>query len=74
MILANSKWQSWTSPETAENLEQISVQQIIAPKLKLQYLGSIRIRCNSVPKTISNKMNNIVYSIEKKQNSGKVLF
>ena len=69
MILANSKWQSWTSPETAENLEQIS-----APKLKLQYLGSIRILCNSVPKTISNKMNNIVYSIEKKQNSGKVLF
>ena len=74
MILANSKWQSWTSPETAENLEQISVQQIIAPKLKLQYLGSIRILCNSVPKAISNKMNNIVYSIEKKQNSGKVLF
>ena len=38
MICANSKGQSWTSPETAENLET-SVEQIIASKLKVQYLG-----------------------------------
>ena len=40
MIQADSKRQSWTFPETAEILET-SVEQIIASKVKVQYLGSV---------------------------------
>ena len=62
MIRADSKGQSWTFHETAEILET-SVEQIIASTIKVQYLGSVRIRCNLVSKTLSNKMDNIVNSI-----------
>ena len=65
MICADSKGQSWAFPETAEILE-IPVAQIIASKVKVQYLGSVRIWCNLVSKTLSNEMDNIVNSIEKK--------
>ena len=65
MIHADTKGQSWTFPKTAEILET-SVEQIIASTVKVHYLGSLRIWCNLVSKTLSNEMDNIVNSIEKK--------
>ena len=51
--------------ETAEILET-SIEQILAWKMRVQYLGFVRMRCNLVSKTLSNEMHNVVNSIEKK--------
>ena len=41
--------------------------------MKVQYLGSVKIQCNLVSKTLLNEMNNI-NSIEKKYNSDNHCF
>ena len=41
--------------------------------MKVQYLGSVKIQCNLVSKTLLNEMNNI-NSIEKKYNSDNYRF
>ena len=64
MIRGDSKGQSWTFPETAEILETNS-EQIIATKVKVQYLGSVRIWCNLVSKTVT-EMHKMVKLVEKR--------
>ena len=51
MIRADSKGQSWTFPKPAKILET-AVEQIITSILKLQLLGSVKIRCNLISKTL----------------------
>ena len=46
-IHADNKGQSWIFLETSEILE-FSVEQILATKVKVQYLGSVRIQCKLV--------------------------
>ena len=53
---------------------ETSVEQILASKVRVQYLGSVRIRWYLVSKTLSNEMDNVVNSIEKKQNSDNYCF
>ena len=65
MIRADSKAKSWTFPETAKILET-SVDQIIASKVKVEYLGSVRIQCILVSETLSNEMDNFVSFTKKK--------
>ena len=65
MICADSKGKSWTFPETAKILET-SVNQIIASKVKVEYLGSVRIQCILVFETLSNEMDNFVSFTKKK--------
>ena len=65
MICADSKGTSWTFPETAKILET-SVNQIIASKVKVEYLGSVRIQCILVFETLSNEMDNFVSFTKKK--------
>ena len=64
MIHADSNRQSWTFPETAEILET-PVKQITSSKVKVQYLGYVRIQCNLVSKILSTEIDNIVNFIEK---------
>ena len=45
MMQTDTKRKSWTYPESAEVL-LTSCDQILASKVKVQYLGSVRIRCN----------------------------
>ena len=52
MIRADSVGQSWTFSKTAKILET-AVEQIMASTLKLQYLGSVKIWCNLISKTLS---------------------
>ena len=73
MICVEYSGQSCTFPETACILET-SVEQIITSKVKEQYLGTVRTWCNSVSKTLSNEMSNIINSNEKKKNSYKYFF
>lgn len=65
MIRGDSKGQSWTFPETAEILET-NFEQIIATKVKVQYLGSVRIRCNLVSKTLVTEMDKMVKLVEER--------
>ena len=65
MIRADSKGKSWTFPKTAKILET-SVDQIIASKVKVEYLGSVRIQCILVFETLSNEMDNFVSFTKKK--------
>ena len=65
MIRGDSKGQSWTFPETAEILES-NFEQIIATKVKVQYLGSVRIRCNLVSKTLVTEMDKMVKLVEER--------
>ena len=65
MIHADSKAKSLTFPEAADILET-SIEQVISSKVKVQYLGSVRIRCNLVFKTLTSEMDNIVNSMKKK--------
>ena len=65
MIRGDSKGQSWTFPETAEILET-NFEQIIATKVKVQYLGSVRIRCNLVSKTLVTEMDKMFKLVEER--------
>ena len=52
---------SWTYPESAEILET-NPEQILARKVKVQYLGSVRIRLNIVSQELIEEMNKIIKS------------
>ena len=51
MVRADSYGTSWVFPETAELLET-SKEQILAKNVLVQYVGSVRIRCNITSKTL----------------------
>ena len=59
MILTGTKGKSWTYPESAEVL-LTSCDQILASKVKVQYLGSVRIRCNILSNDLIQEMNTAV--------------
>ena len=65
MTRGDSKGQSWTFPESAELLET-TVEQVIAVKVKVQYLGTVRIRCNLMSKTLASEMDILMDSIQSK--------
>lgn len=56
MTKADKKGQNWTFPESAEIIET-SLDQVLATKVKVQYLGSVRIRCRIVSKDLINDIN-----------------
>ena len=59
MILTNAKGRSWTYPESAEVI-WTSCGQILASKVKVQYLGSVCIRCNLLSNDLIQEMNTAV--------------
>ena len=59
MIRADATGLSWTFPETAEVLET-SFDQILASNVKVQYLGTERIRCKIVDKGLITEMNDTI--------------
>ena len=59
MIKTDSKGKSWTYPESAEVL-LTSCDQILASKVKVQYLGSVRIHCNILSNHLIQEMNTAV--------------
>ena len=59
MIRTDGKGKSWTYPESAEVL-QTSCDQILASKIKVQYLGSVCIRCNILSNELIQEMNTAV--------------
>ena len=50
---------SWTFPETSKVLET-SIDQILASKVKVQFLGTVRIRWKIVDKKLITELNNTV--------------
>ena len=56
MTKADRKGQNWTFPESAEIVET-SPDQILATKVKVEYLGSIRICCHIVSKDLIKDIN-----------------
>jgi hypothetical protein len=65
MTCADQTGLSWTFPESAEILDT-SFDQILASKVKVQYLATVRIRCKIMDKSLISKMNDILQ--EKKKN------
>ena len=59
MILTDAKGRSWTYPESAEVI-WTSCGQILASKVKVQYLGSVCIRCNLLSNDLIQEMNTAV--------------
>ena len=59
MVRTDPKGKSWTYPESADVL-QTSCDQILAAKVKVQYLGSVRIRCVIVANELIDQMNFII--------------
>ena len=59
MIKTDSKGKSWTYPESAEVL-LTRCDQILASKVKVQYLGLVRIHCNMLSNYLIQEMNTAV--------------
>ena len=59
MIQTDTKGKSWTYPESAEVL-LTSCHQILTSKVKLQYLGSVRICCNILSNDLIQEINTAV--------------
>ena len=59
MIRTDTKGKSWTYPESAEVL-LTSCDQILASKVKVQYLGSVHIHCNILSNDLIQEMNNAI--------------
>ena len=59
MVRAEGSSKPWTYPESAEILET-SHDQILASKVRVQYLGSVRIRCSIVANELIDEMNSAV--------------
>ena len=59
MILTDAKGRSWTYPESAEVI-WTSCGQILASKVKVQYLQSVCIRCNLLSNDLIQEMNTAV--------------
>ena len=59
MILTDAKGRSWTYPESAEVI-WTSCGQILASKVKVQYFGSVCIRCNLLSNDLIQEMNTAV--------------
>ena len=56
MSKADKKGELWTFPECAELLET-SQEQILATKIKVQYLGTIQIRCHIISDNLIEETN-----------------
>ena len=59
MIRTDTNGKYWTYPESAEVLLN-SCDQVLASKVKVQYLGSVRIRCNILSNNLIQEMNTAV--------------
>ena len=59
MILTDAKGRSWTYPESAEVI-RTSCGQILASKVKVQYLRSVCICCNLLSNDLIQEMNTAV--------------
>ena len=59
MVCTDTRGKSWTYPESAEILTT-SPEQILATKVKVQYFGSVRIRCVIVAEELIEEMNSNV--------------
>ena len=64
MTRADMLGTSWTFPETAEVLETSS-DQILASKIKVQYSGTVRIRCQIVDEALTVQLNEMTHTMEK---------
>ena len=64
MTCADGSGTSWTFPETAEVLDT-SPDQILASKIKVQYSGTVRIRCKIADKSRVAKLNDVLKNMEK---------
>ena len=56
MSKADKKGKVWTFPECEELLET-SQEQILATKVKVQYLGTIQIRCHIISDNLIEETN-----------------
>ena len=56
MSKADKKGKVWTFPERAELLET-SQKQILATKVKVQYLGTVRIHCHIISDNLIKETN-----------------
>ena len=59
VVRADPKGYSWTYPESAQVLKT-SQEQVLASKVKVQYLGSVRIRCKIFSKSLIQDTNNAI--------------
>ena len=50
--------QSWTFPEEAEVIKT-SYEQVLASKVKVQYSGSVRIRCKITDASLIHEVNRL---------------
>ena len=64
MTRADMLGTSWTFPETAEVLDTSS-DQILASKIKVQYSGTVRIRCQIVDEALTAQLNEMTHTMEK---------
>ena len=64
MTRSDASGTSWTFPETAEVLVT-SQDQILASKIKVQYSGTVRIRCKIVDNSLIAKLNDIINNMDK---------
>ena len=62
MVPAGGNKSSWTFPESAEVLET-SIDQVMATKVKVQYLGTVRIRV-TLPNDVVKSMDDFVIAID----------
>ena len=56
MSKADKKGKVWTFPECAELLET-SHEQILATKVKVQYLGTLQIHCHIISDNLTEETN-----------------